>query len=220
MLGVIQKKDIIQHPFIIIEGFGVRVLIRALIADEKETFLDIVNECFELEEHEGMDDLSLSQAVKQFLGFELRVREIYLSLEKQMLEQGYQDVSQFFQEIAAHEEGHAVVLARVRKEISRGHFWKDSADVYQGDITAFEKALKAVEEQVAKGPTLAEALDIVDALEGSEINMVFDNLKDSVDMKSRTYFERFFVMTNKHLQICSTKVQLFRERYINKKGNC
>ncbi len=216
MLGVITKKDIIQHPFIIIEGFGLRVLIRALVADEDETFLDIVNECYELEEHKEMADLSIGKIVKQFLGFELRVREIYLTLAGQMHKAGYEDVSSFFREIAAHEEGHAIVLARVRQEVARGHFWKDSEAMYQDDIDLFEENLSSVEKQVSSEVSLSEALDIVDALESSEINMVFDNLKEAVDMKSRAHFERFFVMTNKHLQICTSKVQLFRQLYVEK----
>ena len=61
--------------------------------------------------------------------------------------------------------------------------------------------------------TLARALEIVEGIEGSELNVVFDTLNGSVDMRSRARFERFFVLTRRHLAYCSERVQGLRSQH-------
>ena len=44
--------------------------------------------------------------------------------------------------------------------------------------------------------------------------MVFDTLSGSVDMRSRARFERFFVLTQRHLAYCAEQLQALRARHV------
>ncbi len=211
MQGVITTKAILQNPIVIIEGFGLRVFINALFADKDATFLDIINECHELDAHKDMASMNLSEIVNQFIGYELKSQEIYTILSERFSE--LSDVSAFFKNLARHEEGHAIVLARVRREIERGHYWKESKQIHLDEIKRFDRFMKKAEASVLAGVSLAEALTLVDQLEGSEINIVFENLNKSVDMKSRKRFEKFFVMTSEHIGYCDKQTTAFRKKY-------
>jgi len=210
MQGVITRVQVLAHPIVIVESFGVKVLLRALLADARETFLEIVSRCAEEEAHAGMDEVRLARTVKRFIGFECRVRDLYRGLADRFSED--RDASAFFATLARHEEGHAIVLSRVRRELGRGHLWKESKDVHAAVVDAFEARLRAHEEEVQSGVPLARALEIVEAIEGSEINVVFDTLNGSVDMRSRARFERFFVLTRRHLAYCAEQIDALRRR--------
>ena len=211
MQGVITTKSILQNPLVIIEGFGLRVFINALFADKDATFLDIINQCQELDAHKDMARMNLSEIVNQFIGYELKAQELYTILSKNFSE--LSDVSAFFKNIASHEEGHAIVLARVRREIERGHYWKESKQIHIAEIERFDRFMKEAEASVRSGVSLAGALTLVDRIEGSEINIVFENLNKSVDMKSRKRFEKFFVMTSEHVGFCEKQTAAFRKKY-------
>ena len=211
MLGVITRKEVLAHPLLILEGFGPRVLVRALTCDDNETFLDIVNRCSEEDDHQAMADVDLARTVQAFQGFELRARDLYLALAQRL--GGEADVDAFFRAIAGHEEGHAVLLARVRREVRRGHCWKESARGHHESIARVEGLLSGVEDEVRGGVTLARALEVVETLEGSELNVVFDTLRHSVDMRSRARFEAFFVLTDRHLAFCTQGVSALREAH-------
>lgn len=211
MQGVITRVHVLAHPFVIVESFGLKVLVRALFADERETFLEIVSRSAEEEAHLGMDEIDLARTVKRFIGFECRVGEIYRRLSEQL--SGTAEAAQFFSTLSRHEEGHAIVLTRVRREIRKGRLWKQSKDLHLATVDTFEARLKAYEEEARRGVTLARALEIVEDIEGSEINVVFDTLNGSVDMRSRARFERFFVLTQRHLAYCSERVRALRARH-------
>jgi hypothetical protein len=66
---------------------------------------------------------------------------------------------------------------------------------------------------VVRGVTLARALVLVERLEGSEIDVVFDTLTGSVDMRSRARFERFAGLTERHLAYCDEHVRALRARH-------
>jgi hypothetical protein len=100
---------------------------------------------------------------------------------------------------------------RQRRRLARGTAARSCGAACDSERT--EATLKAYEEEVRRGVTLARALGIVEAIERSEINVVFDTLNGSVDMRSRARFERFFVLTQRHLAYCSDQVQALRTRH-------
>jgi hypothetical protein len=211
MQGVITRVQVLAHPVVVFESFGLKVLWRALFADARETFLEIVRRSSEEEAHRGMVEFDLSRTVKRFVGFECRVRDVYRQLSRQLSDAP--DAARFFAILAGHEEGHAIVLSRVQREIARGRLWKKSRDMHVGGIDAFEARLAVYEAEACGGVTLDRALDIVEGIESSELNVVFDALNGSVDMRSRARFERFFVISQKHLAYCTKHVQALRARY-------
>jgi hypothetical protein len=211
MQGVITRAQVLAHPVVVLESFGAKVLVRALFANARETFLEIVSRCAEEEAHQGMAELDLARTVKRFISFECRVRDLYRRLSEQL--SGVAGAAEFFATLARHEEGHAIVLSRVRREIRRGRLWKASKDLHVASVDAFAARLQACEDEVRRGVTLARALELVEALEGSELNVVFDTLRGSVDMRSRARFERFFVLTERHLAYCVEHVRALRARH-------
>jgi hypothetical protein len=211
MQGVITRVQVLAHPIVIVESFGVKVLVRALFASARETFLEIVSRSAEEEAHLAMDEIHLARTVKRFIGFERRLGDVYRRLSQQF--SGAADAAEFFATLSGHEEGHALVLSRVRREIRKGRLWKQSKNLHIATVEAFGSRLEAYEEEVRRGVTLARALEIVEAIEGSEINVVFDTLNGSVDMRSRARFERFFVLTQRHLEYCREQVQDLRARH-------
>jgi hypothetical protein len=212
MRGIITRVQVLAHPVVIVESFGVKVLARALFSNARVTFLEIVSRCAEEEAHLGMEELRLAHTVKRFIGFECRVRDIYRRLADCFSVRS--DAARFFATLSRHEEGHAIVLSRVRREIGRGHLWKDSKDLHAVTVEAFDARLGALETEVlAGGVALARALEIVEGIEGSEINVVFDTLSGGVDMRSRARLERFFVFTQRHLAYCRGQIRSLRARH-------
>ncbi len=210
MRGVITRVQVLAHPIAVAESFGVKVLVRALFAGARETFLEVVNRCAEEEAHAGMDELPLARTVERFIGFECRVRDLYRRLAGRFAEDP--EAAGFFATLAGHEEGHAIVLSRVRRELRRGHLWKRSRELHSAAVDAFEARLAAWEGEVRRGVALARALELAEGIEGSEINVVVDTLKGSVDMRSRGRFERFFVLTDRHLAYCGGGIAHLRRR--------
>jgi rubrerythrin len=211
MQGVIRRAQVLAHPIVIAESFGLKVLWRALLAGGDQTFLEIVSRAAEEEARAGMDEIDLMRMVKRFIGFERRLRDIYERLSDQLF--GTPEVAKFFSILARQEEGHAIVLTRVRREIRKGRLWKESKDVHLASLEAFEARFAAFEDEVRRGVTLARALEIVDAIESSELNFVFDTLNGSVDMRSRARFERFFVISHQHVAYCREHVRSLRAQH-------
>jgi hypothetical protein len=211
MQGVIRRAQVLAHPLVIVESFGFKVLMRALFASARETFLEVVSRCAEEEAHVAMDDVDLARTVKRFIGFECRVRDLYRALSHRFAAEA--DAAKFFRTLSGHEEGHAIVLSRVRREIRRGHLWKRSRHLHLGGVEDFEALLEACEDEARRGVTLARALELVEAIERSELNVVFDTLNGCVDMHSRARFERFFVLTERHLSYCGERIDALRARH-------
>lgn len=210
MQGVITRVHVIAHPVVVFESFGMKVLLRSLFAGARETFLDVVSACAEEEEHAGMAEIDLLRTVKRFIGFERRMRDIYQELSLRFPEDA--QAAKFFRVLAGHEEGHAIVLSRVRRELRRGRLWRRSKDLHVAAMEGFESALDAHEQEVRRGVTLARALELAEAIEETEINAVFDTLQDSVDMRSRARFERLFVLSRRHLAYLREQVLALRAR--------
>ncbi len=211
MRGVITRAQVLAHPVVIVESFGVKVLVRALLASGGETFLEVVSRCAEEEAHRTMEAVDLARTVQRFIGFECRVRDLYRWLAR--LFAGAAAAAEFFTTLSEHEEGHAIVLSRVRREIRRGKLWARSRPLHVAAVDGFDARLAAHEREVGRGVTLARALEIVDAIERSELNVVFETLRGSVDMRSRARFERWFVLVEPHVAYAQQQIEQLRARY-------
>ncbi len=208
MQGVVTRKHVVTHPIVILESFGLKVLVRALLADRTETFLDVVTRCAEEDERSDMKELDLVRTTRRFIGFERRARDLYQHLSRQLAD--LPEAAKFFTTMSRQEEGHAIVLSRVRREIRRGRLWKESKDLHLDTMKRVDALLAGFEAEVRGGVTLDRALDIAERIEGSELDVVFDSLNGSVDMRSRTRFERFFVLSQNHLAYCKERIQSLR----------
>ena len=152
MEGIIRRVQVTAHPIVIVESFGVKVLVRALLAGTGETFLEIVRRSAEDEAHLGMDKVDLMRTVNRFIGFECRVRDVYRRLSQQL--SAAPKVAKFFANLSGQEEGHAIILSRVQREIRQGRLWKKSKDLHFAIVEAFEGRLSGYEEERPPGPSL------------------------------------------------------------------
>jgi hypothetical protein len=211
MRGVITRVQVLAHPVVVFESFGLKVLLRSLFAGARETFLDIVSACAEEDEHAQMAEIDLSRTVKRFIGFERRVGGVYQELSRRF--PADPQATRFFRTLGGHEEGHAIVLSRVQRELRQGRLWRPSKEIHVAAMEGFEATLDAHEREVRRGVTLARALEIVEAIEGSEINVVFETLHGAVDMRSRARFERLFVLTRRHLAYIEEQIAALRARH-------
>lgn len=212
MQGVITRVQVLAHPIVIVESFGLKVLVRALLADRGETFLDIVSRCAEEEARSEMEEFDLVRTVNRFIGFECRARDLCRQFSQQFA--GLPEAAKFFATLSWQEEEHAILLSRVRREIRRGRVWAESKDLHLASVGALDALLAGFEEEARRGISLARALEIVEGIEGSELDVVFDSLNGSVDMRSRARFERFFVLTQNHLAYCREQVRSLRARNV------
>jgi len=211
MQGIITRVQVLAHPVVIVESFGLRVLLRALLAGAHETFLDVVSRCAEEEAHRGLEEIDLVRTVARFAGYECRARDLYRLLARQQVE--VPAAARFLGTMARHEEGHAIVLARVRREVRRGRLWTQSKQLHFEGERALDDTLASLEAEVRRGVGLDRALEIVEAVEGTEINVVFDTLNAAVDMRSRARFEKFFVLTRQHLAYCREQIASLRAEH-------
>jgi rubrerythrin len=208
MQGVVTRAQVLAHPIVIAEGFGLKVLLRALCAGRGDTFLDVITRCAEEEERSELHEVDLVRMVDRFIGFECRARDLYRQLSSRFAD--LPDASKFFATLSRQEEGHAIVLSRVRREIRRGRFWAESKDLHLAALRTLDALFTLYEEEVRQGVSLEGALEIVEGIEGSELDVVFDRLSESVDMRSRARFERFFVLSQNHLAYCREQVRRLR----------
>src|SRR3954471_21935657 len=72
MQGVVTRVQVLAHPFVVVGGFGLKVLLRALLAGRGETFLDVVSRCAEEESRSDLHEIDLLRTVDRFIGFERR----------------------------------------------------------------------------------------------------------------------------------------------------
>jgi hypothetical protein len=217
MQGVVTTKEVLAHPLVILEAFGLKVLVRSLLAGRDETFLDIVTRCAQEGANDDMEELDLLKTVDRFVGLERLARDLYRELSRQLA--GFPDAAKFFFTLSWQEEGHALVLSRVRREIRRGRLWKKSRDLHLCSIGSLEALFANFEHEVRKkGICLARALEIVEEIEGSELDVVFDCLNASVDMRSRARFERYFVLSKAHSAYWHEQVGRLRAGYLSGAG--
>jgi hypothetical protein len=217
MQGVVTTRQVLAHPLVILEGFGLKVLVRSLFAGRDETFLDIVTRCAQEGANDDMEEVDLLKTVDRFVGLERRARDLYWKVSQDLA--AFPDAAKFFVTLSWQEEGHAIVLSRVRREIRRGRLWRKSRDFHLSSLGSIEALFANFEHEVGrKTVSLCRALEMVEEIEGSELDVVFDSLNDSVDMRSRARFERFFVLSNAHSAYWREQVPLLRARHLSGAG--
>jgi rubrerythrin len=206
-----------MQGLVIIEAFGFKVLLRSLLAGRDDTFLDIVMRCAQESAHNDMVEIDLLKALDRFAAFERRARDIYRELSEQL--SGYPDAARFFRSLSSQEEGHAIVLCRVRREIRRGRLWKKSKDLHFAMLGSLDAMFANLEHEVrTKWVSFARALEIVEHIEQSELDVVFESLSESVEMRMRGRFERFFVVSKQHSAYWREQVQNLRAVHLSGAG--
>ncbi|MEW5871302.1 MAG: ferritin family protein [Chloroflexota bacterium] len=115
---------------------------------------------------------TIDELITMAISAELAARDLYLQLEKMFAP--HKDVALFWKHYADEEAGHARWLEQLRQRLSAEQL------AAPADSTALENARKAlaipVETLLAQIDNLEDAYQLVNELEGSETNAVFDFL--------------------------------------------
>jgi rubrerythrin len=170
MIGAICRQDIVFHPVITIRCFGWRVLFKALLAGQHQTFLSLLTETPVLR----MPPVKVPELVERCIGLELRAARVYESLARRF---GQTDpVQVFFATLASQERDHAELLGLCRAAARRGEWNAKHFDPWRDAVPALEEQLKEAESRAESLDRLSDALQLVIELEASEINQLYSGI--------------------------------------------
>lgn len=178
MRGLIGKKDVLAHPVVIIRGFGWKTFCRCLASSSGTTFLEIISEG--IPRPASPREIELSHQMDRLISFELRNAQIYAKMAGMFYPLG--EVREFFRTLTDQEEGHAEILRITKVEVARRRLWNTLVPIKLEMMEKIDQKLTEVEERLAdpKKLDLTHALHLVEDLEASEINIVFDFLLHSI----------------------------------------
>lgn len=179
MQGLIGKKDVLKHPGTVIHGFGWKVFIRTLAAPPGHTFLEIISEG--IPHPTAPKEIELSLQIDKLVSFELRCAHIYARLAE-IFRERWGLARDFFRTLSEQEEGHAEILRITKVELARRRLWNTLVPIDTVVIEKTDKMLSKIEWALREPEKLdfSKALQFVEEMESSEINIVFDFLLHSV----------------------------------------
>lgn len=179
MRGLIGKKDVLCHPFLVIQGFGWKVFLRTLRAPAGLTFLEIISEG--IPNPSKPHELELSQQLDKLISFEIRCSQFYSKMSE-IFRNHWGLAPDFFRNLSEQEEGHAEILRIAKVEISRHYLWNTVLPIKPGLMEKTDRMLSEVEGllRLPEKLDIKKGLEAVERLESSEINTVFDDLLHSI----------------------------------------
>ncbi len=178
MKGLIGRKDVLAHPFTVISGFGPKVFFKTVFAPRHITFLEVISEG--IPQPASAEEIEITLLLDKLISFELRTSHLYAGMA--MLFKSRKGAQHFFQTLSQQEEGHAEILRITKVEVARRKLWEQVKPVSPVVLDKIDKELSQLEWDIRHPEALSykEALKIVEALESSEINVVFDFVQHSL----------------------------------------
>jgi len=198
MKGVICKRHVLSHPLTVIRSFGWPVFFRALAAGPDRTFLSIIANTVQRKATPSEDICSF---IERCVTLEKRARDLYLALSEQ--QEKSSPLADFLLTLAAQEQGHAELLEYCRDLACRSTWREEEVTCWRGVVPVLERRMGEVE-GLMKGLThTTRILEMVIALEGSEINNVFRGVVAATDNEFVKTFESFQSAEAEHIDyIC------------------
>jgi len=167
MVGAICKRDILAHPVVTIRCFGWKIFFRALMADQRQTFLSLLVDA-DVFEAPGAD---VHELVGRCIGLELRAKGVYETLSHRFADTG--SAKQFFEQLAREEEDHAELLGLCRAAAGRAGWEEKHFDSWRQALPQLEQQMSEAETCIESCESLGDALRLVIRIESSEINRVY-----------------------------------------------
>ncbi|MBN1586556.1 MAG: hypothetical protein JW937_03900 [Candidatus Omnitrophica bacterium] len=194
MKGVITKRHVISHPHLVIQGFGLRVFLRALAAGSNDTFFEVIVR----EWAQPVDPTPDKTFVfDQMTRLELRISHIYRILAGKFANENKR-ASKFFSTLARHERGHAELIRLAKLEMLRGRLRGDLWRVEHHHLEEAGKLVRSIHAQAHQAHDLPQALDYVRRLENSSANLLFDSFRVSLSSRRFSAAERIVFSTQQH----------------------
>ncbi len=173
MVGTIRRRNILAHPIVTIHSFGWKVFARALFSPRGTTFLSLLVPT----ELAKPTKKPWREPIERCSNLELRGKRIYLELAERFSENA--EAHDFFTVLANQEQEHHDLLQLCSAAMRRGHWKSEGFAQSLKSLPGLESHMHAAEKTAQLLKTLPEALELVLALECSEINYVFHGVVQS-----------------------------------------
>lgn len=216
MRGVINKIDLITHPFIVIQGFGLKVYLQALIAPKDSTFLDLIRQ--KVTEPLSPQHEHLNAQIHHLTTIEKGLAGIYSSLQEKYAANPV--AAKFFETISEHEKDHTEMLEIIKAEVVRRKAWHSIKPVKKELIQNAEKTIEDIQNELKKEtiPGINLSLEFVKKLEKIEETTVFDTLLLFFSLFQSPFFDtvcRFVPSFYDHYSYIHTMSDLLKEEDSN-----
>ena len=170
MVGAIDKRDILAHPFVTIRCFGWRVFLRAIFAGRDKTFLSVLAEAEVLKPAAE----NVVEFVARCVELELKASRIYAALARRFAAAPAEH--EFFATLSGQEECHAELLELCRAAAAQQRWNEKQVDPWRNAVPKLEQHMEDAEASLDDIHALRPALRLVIDIESSEINDVFSSI--------------------------------------------
>jgi hypothetical protein len=193
MQGIIKIWDVIAHPLLIIQTFGVGFLWRAILADRDQTFLGLV----EKQGASAIPSAATPDVVERCIDLELCAQGIYESLARRFPDR--HDVAAFFRGLAEQEHEHAEALDLCRTLAQRDGWHEELLALWRDIIPTLESRMHAARARSDDIRDVRDALSHVIDIESSEINRAYLAIISASRSPFMQKFEAFTRASSRHI---------------------
>lgn len=174
MRGLITKKDVLFHPCVVISSFGFKIFIRSLAAPRGLTFLEVISEG--IPHPASPAQVEMTQQIDRLAAYELQCSSIYGYLGE--IFSASPQIRNFFRTLSYQEQGHSEILRLAKVEMARRNLWPRAKLLDPATMHKLEQMLIHLDLELKKEekPTLKKALQVIETIEASEKEMLFDFL--------------------------------------------
>ena len=203
MIGAIQKKHILAHMIVTIRCFGWRVFLNSIFAGRQKTFLSMLSEAHPL----PPEGLPSAEIIGRCIKLELCAMRIYSTLSIRF--KNLPRMKLFMETLAKQEETHAELLGICQKLAGCGEWQEKSISVWEEVIDSAEKQMQKWELDIGHYENTSAALQLVVAMEATEINNIFMAVIRSTESEFVRAVEVFGRATHEHISyICEEIPQI------------
>jgi len=200
MVGVIRKRDVLAHPIATLQCFGWPVLLKALVARRRQTFLSLLVESRAFQPPK----VAVPELLDDCIGLELSACRIYETLAERF--QDSASVSLFFATLSQQEQGHAELLGLCREAASREGWLEDKFAPWRDVVPRLQREMQAYEVSLADIESLPDVMQLVIRIEASEINLIFDGIVAATDSDFVRKLRAFHNAELEHLDYISSQI--------------
>lgn len=170
MYGLISKYDVLSHPLLMVNSFGVKSFFKVLFASDKRSFIDIINE--NNPHPKTTEQTKKLDLIDRLIAIEIKVSQIYKQLG--VIFKEHSDAKKFFKALFAQELDHAAILKIAKIEISFRNLWNLIDLLPVRSLEKTEKEIQKIETSLNKPKRIKylKGLEIVKKVEKAETKAV------------------------------------------------
>ena len=203
MIGAIRKSDIFSHWIVTWRCFGWRVLFHSLFSSRQETFLSLLaHDVFQ-----PQTESKPAQNIAQCVQLELTAQRIYTLLAKRFEQD--KALCAFFKAIGRQEAQHGELLKICKTLANLGNWDQSLFSLWEKKIQTAETQMKNFESKSKKIDSPLASLQLVLAIESSEINPLFTAVVTATTSKFVQSINAYQSATQKHIKYISKRIPEF-----------